>query len=175
MFSCPILDGTALYRAEVLRGTPYTETARLVDHAMWNQLAPGHRLGNLPRLMYGYRAHPSQLSVTEASAIGAHQRMLTLQRFRTLNPTAPAEDVAGFHRIVMARASPLDHRELEGRRRFFLRYLNPPDPEARRCMRRRWRRLYRFGVRRGERRRQIYRDVADALAGRGGQQAYPDG
>jgi glycosyltransferase involved in cell wall biosynthesis len=163
MFTCPILDPAALIRTEVLLRHPYSPDAPLLDHALWNTLAPGHRLGNLPRLMMNYRSHAAQLTVTHATKVGAFQRLLRMQRFRTLFPSSPDRDLALFHRIVMARLAPLDAAECEAAGAFFLRYLAPADPEARRRMRRRWRQLWRFGVRRGERRWKLYHDVAQAL------------
>jgi glycosyltransferase involved in cell wall biosynthesis len=163
MFSCPILDPTALIRTEVLRRHPYSEAAPLIDHALWNTLAPGHRLGNLPRLFLNYRVHPAQLTATGGASIAAFQRMLRLQRFRTLHPGAGEADMALFNRIVMARLAPLDADGFAAAGAFFLSYLAPPDLEARRRMRHRWRQLYQRGVRPGERRRQVYREVAEAL------------
>jgi glycosyltransferase involved in cell wall biosynthesis len=163
MFTCPILDPAALIRTEVLRRHPYSETALLIDHALWSTLAADHRLGNAPRLLLRYRMHPAQFTATGKAPVAAYQRMLRLQRFRTLHPAAGEADVALFHRIVMARSAPLDADGLVAAGAFFLRYLTPPDPEARRRMRHRWRQLFEHGVRRGQRRRGVYREVAEAL------------
>ena len=164
LFSCPILDPTALIRADVLRRTPYPEDAPLIDHALWNRLAPDHRLGNLPRLMLAYRAHPGQFTVTDAGRIQAYQRMLRLQRFAVHFPAAPATDKALFHRIVVAHDAPLGEDELAAAGSFFVRYLAAPQAEARKRMLRRWRRLCRFGVQRGARKWSIARAVAAQLS-----------
>lgn len=163
MFACPILDPTALIRTEVLRRTPYPQDAPLLDHALWNRLAPDHRLGNLPRLMLAYRAHPGQLTATDARRIKAYQRMLRLQRFAVLFPAAPSADKALFHRIVVAHDAPLDEDELAAAGSLFVRYLAGPHPEARARMVRRWRRLCRFGVQRGARKWAVELAVAAQL------------
>ena len=163
LFACPILDPTALIRTEVLRRTPYPQDAPLIDHALWNRLAPDHRLGNLPRLMLAYRAHPGQLTATDARRIQAYQRMLRLQRFAVLFPAAPPADKALFHRIVVAPEAPLGEDELAAAGTLFVRYLAARHPEARARMLRRWRRLCRFGVRRGARKSAVARAVAAEL------------
>jgi len=162
MFTCPILDATVLMRGNVLRSTPYPEGVPMLDHALWNRLAPNYRLGNLPRVLFDYRSHPHQLTVTNARQIRAYQRMLRLQRFSTLFPRAPAADKALFHRMVVAADEPLDEDDLAEAGEFFLRYLASPDEEARRRMVRRWLLLCRRCVRQGARKSTI----ASATAGR---------
>ena len=149
LFTCPILDSATLFRGDLLRAHPYPPEA-IVRQELTQcvRLLPAFRFANLPRHLCDYRIHPGQKTQRFGAMILYRQVELGRQHFLTMYPDASADEIAIFERIRTTTKSPLNRAELAAAGQFFARYLHPEHKEAKQRMRRRWRRLCRFGCRR---------------------------
>jgi glycosyltransferase involved in cell wall biosynthesis len=156
LFTCPILDSATLFRGDLLRAHPYPPEA-IVRQELTQcvRLLPAFRFANLARYLCDYRSHPAQKTQRFAAMIRYRQLSLSTQHFLTMFPDAAADDVATFARIHTTSTAPLNRTELAAAGRFFVHYLHPKQEEPKRRMRRRWRRLCRFGCLQGLKRKDI--------------------
>jgi len=164
LFTCPILDSATLFRGDALRGHPYPAEA-IVRQELTQclRLLPFYRFANLPHYLCDYRIHPAQKTQRFAAMIRHRQVSLSSQHFLTMFPGASARDIATFARISAAFAAPLNRTELTEAGQFFAHYLHPVNEEARQRMRRRWRRLCRFGCQKGTKKTDIYCETLERL------------
>jgi hypothetical protein len=164
LFSTPILDSATLFRGDVLRAHPYPPEA-IVRQELTQcvRLFSDFRFANVPRYLCNYRALPEQKTRRFAAMIQYRQKALSTQHFLNMFPNASAEDVATFGRIRATSTAPLNRAELAAAGQFFSRYLCPDHAEAKQRMRRRWRRLCRFGCLRGTEKADIFRQILAQL------------
>ena len=146
LFTCPILDSATLFRGDLLRAHPYPPEA-IVRQELTQcvRLLPAFRFANLPRYLCDYRIHPGQKTQRFGAMILYRHVKLGRQHFLTMYPDASADEIAIFERIRTTAKTPLNRAELAAAGQFFARFLHPEHDEAKQRMRRRWRRLCRFG------------------------------
>ena len=164
LFTCPILDSATLFRGDVLRAHPYPPEAIVRQELIQCvRLLPIYRFASLPRYLCDYRIHPAQKTQRFAAMIRHRQASLSRQHFLAMFPDASTRDIATFASISAAFAAPLNQTELTEAGQFFARYLHPVDEEAKQRMRRRWRRLCRFGCQHGTKKTDIYCETLERL------------
>ena len=141
LFTCPLLEGSALFRGKVARAHPFEERSFMFDHELWTRLIHTHRLGNLPQILLQYRIHAGQWTQCLRTARQVYQQGLGLRHFRALFPQAPKADQTLFQAIRTHSPAVLTAAGLASAGDFFRRYLQPDDEEARVLLANRWSKL----------------------------------
>jgi glycosyltransferase involved in cell wall biosynthesis len=164
LFACPILDSATLFRGDLLRAHPYPPEA-IVRQELTQcvRLLPAFRFANLSRYLCDYRVHPGQKTQRFVAMVRHRHASLCREHFLTMFPDASADDIATFIRICASSTASLNRAELAAAGQFFVRYLHPEHQEAKQRMRRRWRRLCRFGCLRSTAKTDVFRDTLARL------------
>ena len=164
--------GAVLMKAEIARAHPYDEDGYFEDYGLLTRVAPLHRMGNVPAVLYGYRAHSRQSRVVHAPESERDLRGIRRRYFDSLFPDAHARDAETVERV--AAGEPLRSlAELRLAGAWLARLADCPDPLLRRRMLARWRTACRRSAPLGPGVFRLYRRVAREFAVAPPESAFP--
>ena len=159
LFQIALFTPAVLIRTEIAKEHLFEGRRFFEDYELWIRLTSFYRMGNVPRVLYKWRAYPQQANRRKRKELLEEYRHSRPGHFYALFPDAVSEDYAAFACNAEDRPLP-DPRHLERAGIFLSRLARTSDRSLRRLMADRWLAACRRSAHLGWESYRLYRRIA---------------